>query len=344
MAKLTCALGPDNAGAMLLAALRGAEKSVEASVYEIGDAYVWAFVEAARRGVVVRMVVDPRSDPEMRNRAMTLGRAGVDCRLLAQPDSLAHAKVVVVDDTRCAVGTGNLNGRNAPFHQEKGVPLAGTREWWVMLDDVPTLTRLARAHVLRNWRAGAPALGLAGSAALAAAPPIHPVKPEYPILEIELAPRRLRLASGGAGVRALEEELLVGTRHRALVTVPYVDVAAPAVAALIGALTAHARRGSDVRLLLGRPPLSKSDLVMLRHIDVPIRVMDSEQVATITTGHAKGIVCDESAVVGSANWSETGLSSNDEAAIAISHPDAAGYYAAAFERDWAPATPMIDRW
>jgi phosphatidylserine/phosphatidylglycerophosphate/cardiolipin synthase-like enzyme len=40
-------------------------------------------------------------------------------------------------------------------------------------------------------------------------------------------------------------------------------------------------------------------------------------------------------VAGSSNWSGAGLGANLEAALAVDHPAAAGYYAAAFDRDWA---------
>jgi phosphatidylserine/phosphatidylglycerophosphate/cardiolipin synthase-like enzyme len=57
--------------------------------------------------------------------------------------------------------------------------------------------------------------------------------------------------------------------------------------------------------------------------------------ARSTPGHATGAVVDGVVVAGSANWSGAGLGANLEAALAVDHPAAAGYYAAAFDRDWA---------
>src|SRR4030081_1698166 len=51
--ELTCALGPDSAGAVLTAALTRVTASIDAAVYEVGPSYRWAFVDAARRGTRV---------------------------------------------------------------------------------------------------------------------------------------------------------------------------------------------------------------------------------------------------------------------------------------------------
>src|SRR5207253_1576418 len=57
-------------------------------------------------------------------------------------------------------------------------------------------------------------------------------------------------------------------------------------------------------------------------------------------GQAKGMAADGTAVVMSANWSATGMGQSFEAALAISEPAAVGYFADAWARDWAAATPV----
>ena len=59
-----------------------------------------------------------------------------------------------------------------------------------------------------------------------------------------------------------------------------------------------------------------------------------------TTGHAKGVVVDDVAVVSSANWSGAGLGGNREAALVLRSGAAAEYFAAAFEHDWATALAL----
>ena len=58
-----------------------------------------------------------------------------------------------------------------------------------------------------------------------------------------------------------------------------------------------------------------------------------------TTGHAKGMVVDSSALVTSSNWSAAGLGASIECGVRIDHPAAADYFAAAFERDWQVSEP-----
>jgi phosphatidylserine/phosphatidylglycerophosphate/cardiolipin synthase-like enzyme len=127
------------------------------------------------------------------------------------------------------------------------------------------------------------------------------------------------------------EARLREVRRRALVTVPYVHPHVPAVATLLGGLAAAAGRGCDARLLLGALP-EPADLAALTRLGLAVRVMDP---ARSTTGHAKGAVLDGAVIAGSANWSGAGLGANLEAALAVDAPAAAGYYAAAFDRDWA---------
>lgn len=50
--------------------------------------------------------------------------------------------------------------------------------------------------------------------------------------------------------------------------------------------------------------------------------------------HTKGVVVDETAVVGSLNWVRSAQSENREVLLALEGPEAAAYYAAVFEDDW----------
>ena len=59
-----------------------------------------------------------------------------------------------------------------------------------------------------------------------------------------------------------------------------------------------------------------------------------------TRGHAKGLVTESTAVVGSANWSAGGLTLNWEAALVARQPDAAGYFGDAFLRDWETSASL----
>jgi phosphatidylserine/phosphatidylglycerophosphate/cardiolipin synthase-like enzyme len=256
-----------------------------------------------------------------------------DCRVLGgHPGVEAHWKLLLVDGTTLAVGSGNLVHRDAPH---AGRP--GTREWWATVEDAPRLLRAASTLLDSAWRdAAPPPAAWRRAVAVPIAPPVGVPRPTVPPLTLEVPAQALHLATGGAEVAALVGARLSAARTRALVTVPYVHTHVPAVCTLLDALAAARARGADVRLLLGTQP-DPRDAEALRHSSIPTRVMDP---ARCTTGHAKGLVADGAAVVGSANWSGAGLGGNREAALVLDDPRAAGYYAAALERDWEVAASV----
>ena len=145
-----------------------------------------------------------------------------------------------------------------------------------------------------------------------------------------MAPRRLRLIIGGAEVGQTLRAMINAARRRVLVTVPYAHPSALPVRDLLDRMTEASSRGVACALLLGGIP-GPNDAHALTALPFPVRRMDP---ARSTSGHAKGIVADASALVSSANWSASGLGGNWEAALRIEHPGAAAYYAAAWRRDW----------
>jgi phosphatidylserine/phosphatidylglycerophosphate/cardiolipin synthase-like enzyme len=100
------------------------------------------------------------------------------------------------------------------------------------------------------------------------------------------------------------------------------------------ALAAAVRRSASVRLLLD--PAQDSNLTparILRAAGVGVRWYPVPQGAKL---HAKaGLFDGRRLLVGSANWSQSGLSVNHELDLMSEDPLAAAAFAARFERDWA---------
>ena len=124
--------------------------------------------------------------------------------------------------------------------------------------------------------------------------------------------------------------MITAARRWVLVTVPYAHPSALPVRDLLDRMTEASSRGVACALLLGGIP-GPNDAHALTALPFPVRRMDPTR---STSGHAKGMVADASALVSSANWSASGLGGNWEAALRIEHPAAAAYYAAAWRRDW----------
>jgi phosphatidylserine/phosphatidylglycerophosphate/cardiolipin synthase-like enzyme len=345
MTRLTCALGPDSAGTLLHRFLAHASERLDVAVYEAGPSYAWAFPRAVERGVKVRLLLDGHAGAntgclaELREAAAR--GVVVPCRVhRREAGREAHWKLLTADADRVAVGTGNLIERDAPADHHgllppQAPPHPGTREWWAFVEGAPTLAATARARVTSVWRAASPPPPVWALEEAGTPPPVNAPSPSVAPLELELAPRRLRLVVDGAAVRLAIEAALGAAGRRCLVVVPYVHTWAHAVRPLVERLAEMQRQGADVRVLLGETPAG-GDAATLRERGVPARVMDPVR---CTTGHAKGVVADDVVLVMSSNWSTPGLGASIESALSIDSSAASAYYADAFERDWLTADP-----
>jgi phosphatidylserine/phosphatidylglycerophosphate/cardiolipin synthase-like enzyme len=337
---LRCALGPDAAGTLLMRELRGVRHRVDAAIYEVGPSYRWALVQAAQRGVAVRLVLDAHRSDGNAATARAVLAAGAECRVAGIGADSAHGKLLIVDST-VAIGTGNLIWRDAPRDPHlrfppRGEPLAGTREWWVTAAGSRRLRHAAAQAFAAHWSTATPPpqpwLAAPGQDAPDVGTPSTQVAPKH----FCLSARRLGLIIGGAAVADALALAVAGARRRILVTVPYARPSAAPVRSVIDLMTQASNRGVACALLLGGIP-APNDAEVLAALPFPVRRMDP---ARSTSGHAKGLVADGTALISSANWSETGLGGNWEAALRVDHAGAAAYYAAAWRRDWETGLPI----
>jgi phosphatidylserine/phosphatidylglycerophosphate/cardiolipin synthase-like enzyme len=335
----TFALGPDAAGTVLMRLLRGARRSIDAAMYEVGPSYRWALVRAAERGLRVRLVLDSHVSDGNAATAQELAAAGGWCRVAGVGADAAHGKLLIVDST-VAVGTGNLIWRDAPRDHHlrlppAGTPLAGTREWWVTAAGARRLLDAASAAFNAHWNAATvPPPSWAAAARPAVqnldVPAIGTPAPQVAPRLVCASSRRLGLVIGGVATGHLLATMIAAARKRLLVTVPYAHPAAMPVGDLLAGMARASSRGVACALLIGGLP-DPSDARQLVSLPFAVRRMDP---ARSTSGHAKGMVADGFVVVSSANWSAAGLGGNWEVALRVEHPGAAAYYAAALRRDW----------
>ena len=341
MAQLSCALGPDCAGTLLARFVRSARQRLDVATYQIGPYWTPLLHGAARRGVRVRLLIDI---PKNSDGGLALLRemeardhVKVACRSLTPAGSHMHWKLLIADSDALAVGTGNLDARDAPRDPHDLLPpdsrpLAGTREWWALASGVPTLAARARGVFADAWTSAAsPVVWPVGAEV---APPVNAPAHAVAPLELETAARRLALCSGGAAIAAQLLADIERARQRVWIIIPYVHTASPRVSSLLDALDSAVTRGVDVRLLLGGQPPSDSDAAALRQREAQVRVL------TITEGHAKGVITDAVTHVCSANWSEEGLGRGMETALRLDEPAATQWYADAHARDWESAEPL----
>jgi phosphatidylserine/phosphatidylglycerophosphate/cardiolipin synthase-like enzyme len=265
-------------------------------MYEFGRADLAAALERARdRGADVRLVVD-RTVPASARTADRLAAAGLAVR--AYP----------VDDRRYQID-------HVKLLLSGGAALVGGMNWgagsarnhdYAFETEAAGPVRRLRAIFLQDW-------SLAGGrpAPLARAP--GPVAQTAPGEEV-----RALLAGALAGARrSVDAEVFVLTDP---------DV--------IAGLAAARRRGARVRVLLDPgQDVNRPTLDLLRSSGVQARWYPAPPGTKL---HAKaGLFDGQQLLLGSANWSRSGLSANHELDVLATDPEAAAAFAHRFERDWS---------
>ncbi|TKX75934.1 phospholipase [Halorubrum sp. GN11_10-6_MGM] len=105
---------------------------------------------------------------------------------------------------------------------------------------------------------------------------------------------------------------------------------------IVRALRRAADRGVDVHLLLSDAWYDRETNRNLseRLADEPIAVDLAEPRGRFGKVHAKGLVVDDTAVVGSLNWNPSAETNNREVLVAVENESVAEFYARAYAADW----------
>ncbi len=115
------AWSPINSRRKLSALIRGANTSLDVECpYLLDEDVESLLIDAARRGVRVRLVTAPSSGADVNAQALSrLDGAGVAVRYLPSP--YVHAKVVIADETTAFVGSVNFSATSLDFNRELSV-------------------------------------------------------------------------------------------------------------------------------------------------------------------------------------------------------------------------------
>ena len=293
-------------------------------------------LEAAAEGVDVSVLLDGAPVGGMTDlQADQLDRlveGGVDVRLLSGPYvryRFHHAKYAVVDD-RALVLTENF--------KPAGTGGASSRGWGVVLDDPSAADALASIHrgdwtwraatPWREYRRGRDFVG--GEPALGSYETRHePKRVDVDSTTVLVTPDNagsaLRSRIGEAEERLLIQQVRIDSRENGL---------------LRAALRA-AERGVRVRIHLGGSwyvEENNAELVAWLNRRAETEGWELEARVDEANGyekiHTKGVVVDDTAVVGSLNWVESATAENRELLVALESAGAADYYASVFRSDW----------
>lgn len=134
-----------------------------------------------------------------------------------------------------------------------------------------------------------------------------------------------------------------------------VDVIQPTVerGRLLDSAKRAAERGVTVQILLSgawyvaedNQKLATSLNEWAERVGVPLTAKLADPGNAFGKIHAKGVIADDTVIVGSLNWNPTSARENREVAVALRGPEIADYYEAVFTADWnGPGQSLLSGW
>jgi hypothetical protein len=285
-----------------------------------------------------------------------------------------HIKVTVREDDTFWLSSGNWKkGSSQPVitraqrDDAAGRDLPGNREWHVVVKSRTLASRL-RNHIAQDFKrsrqlGGGPVPPSRETAAdILIDVPIEEeaVVPERRPASRLLVPRefarrvkaRALLTPDREGavysqavlalIRSAEDSLLFQIPYIAMRSDP--DADRGFIDELIDALTRKLKTLRDARVILRAggsrfsAPTHTAWHFRSKGVDI------DAQLRQIQNHHTKGMIVDgRQVLLGSHNWSKSGVTLNRDASLIFDDAEIAGYYAEAFEIDWARANPVAPR-
>ena len=290
--------------------INGAEKSIEFIQLEFHyDPTVKkiqnALREAVKRGVTVRGILEDKIyfNPKSND---FLNRFGIES-ILDTPKKAIHNKMFIVDSEEVLLGSTNLSGNSIDNNNETNIYVKNRK-----------LGEYFTTYFEKLWEDSF-------------------AEPEMEVLDIG----GIRTVINRQHFDALYG-LLSGAKKKIQVLVygmKYYDnekYPDSRTNRLIDGLIAAEKRGVDVRVILDRSDynkiLNKINAAAKNHLEaggVEVRY-DPEA----TTTHAKLVIADGEAMVGSANWGYLALEKRNESSLIVSDPETVTFFEEYFNRLW----------
>jgi phosphatidylserine/phosphatidylglycerophosphate/cardiolipin synthase-like enzyme len=294
---------PESKHDRIVALFSSAKSSIDLSIYQLQDrAVVHALIDAAKRHVAVRVMLEPKTVGAANYDAVSKELSAGGVNVQATPPrfdsshNVDHAKFAIIDQKEILLATGNLvrSGLGGDMAEEYD-----NRDFWV--EDARDAS-IGAAHELfeADW---------ARKATPAHAQAAFVITPENADDQI------------GKLVDAAKQQLVVYNQSLEDDT-------------LIGRLVAAKQRGVDVQVLLGyqpgfggKPPANQAAIDKLKAGGVKADFLRKHYL------HAKAIVSDGNVYIGSQNFTNGGLRNNRELGIVLDDAKAVEIVVTTFKSD-----------
>lgn len=127
-AKVDFVFSPD-AQAEVISFIRSAEKSIDIEIYVFtSEDIIRELGEAEKRGVQVRVIMEPRVDDDRKTRTFALlQELGADAKWASFGYKLTHSKFIIVDGRKALIGSINLSQSALNSNREAAVLVEGER-------------------------------------------------------------------------------------------------------------------------------------------------------------------------------------------------------------------------
>jgi Phosphatidylserine/phosphatidylglycerophosphate/cardiolipin synthases and related enzymes len=367
-------VGPERSWVVLSEFLKGARRELVSSMYEFHAAHIAEAIEqeleegAALTLVLAKQSHDPQSgiieagdfdrsetfenwDDRFRNRFdrifVPLGSQGLVANSY-------HIKVTVRDGSVVWLSSGNWKRSSQPLipranlDDPRVTSAAGNREWHVVIEN-DTLADRFRNHIKADFERS---LELGGAPEAAPDEILIDVPATLPeAVEFESRPARV-LAPREISRRVRVKPLLTPDRKGAVYSNAVLRLIRSAtrqllfqnqyikmngadsgfLKQLVDALAEKSQELDDFRIILRSGGQEMAyDLSQLKRRGVDV----NQQVRILPNTHTKGIIVDGKRVLlGSHNWSSSGVTLNRDASLIFDDEEVTQYYLEAFELDW----------
>lgn len=270
-----------------------------------------------------------------------------------------HIKVTVQGNNRIWLSSGNWTRSSQPLipdadlNDPRKTGAAGNREWHVVLHNKTLAERFA-SHIKADYERS---LELGGTPeSIEERTLVDVPRTLLEAVELEAAPsqvfepleisRRLRVKplltpdKKGAIYTEAVLELIRSARQQLLFQNQYIKMSGAGsgfLKKLVEALAERAQRIRDFRIILrSGDEEMRFNLTQLQRLGVDV----NNQVRILANTHTKGIVVDGKRVLlGSHNWSSSGVTLNRDASLIVDDAEVAKYFHDVFEVDWTRARP-----
>lgn len=107
--------------------IRSAKESIDIQMYLLtSEEVMQELVNAAQKGVQVRIILEPRVEDARKQKVFSLlSAAGCQVRWASQSYKLTHSKIIIVDKKRAIVGSINLSKSALTENREVAIKIEG---------------------------------------------------------------------------------------------------------------------------------------------------------------------------------------------------------------------------